>query len=65
MKLPNYFLADMAPDQPLDANVLREACLTLKRNRRHYLQERSTPTLIRTIATVSSTHLTVPTIRLG
>ena len=50
MKLPNYFLADMAPDQPLDANVLREACLTLKRNRRHYLQERSTPTLIRTIA---------------
>ena len=26
MKLPNYFLADMAPDQPVDANVLREAC---------------------------------------
>ena len=60
MKLPNYFLADMAPDQPLDANVLREACLTLKRNRRHYLQERSTPTLIRTIANVAE-NWTLPT----
>ncbi|MGB0419879.1 MAG: acyl-CoA reductase [Limisphaerales bacterium] len=53
MKLPNYFLADMGSGQRLEPKTLREACLTLKRNRRQYLQERTTPTLIRTLANVA------------
>lgn len=50
MTLPNYFIADLPPDTPLSPTMIREACLTLKRNRLAYLAERSTPRLIRVLS---------------
>ena len=46
MELPNYFLADLPPEATLTPELLTEACLTLRRNREHYLATRSTPRLI-------------------
>lgn len=53
MDLPNYFLADLKTEEPLNPEMLTDACLTLKRNRRKYLEERTTASLIRTIANVA------------
>ncbi|MBI5772668.1 MAG: hypothetical protein HZA89_02865 [Verrucomicrobia bacterium] len=47
MNLPNYFLADLPDDAPLNAAMITEACQTLRRNRAQYLAGRSTPGLIR------------------
>lgn len=46
MNLPNYFLADLPAGTPLNAAMIHEACLTLKRNRELYLVSRSTRSLI-------------------
>ena len=43
----NYFLADLPPEAELTAGLITEACQTLKRNRRRYLEERSTESLLR------------------
>ncbi len=59
MDLPNYFLADMPSNENLTPAMLTDACLTLKRNRLRYLAERSTPSLIRTIANIAE-HWTYP-----
>lgn len=53
MDLPNYFLADMPSNEALTPDMLTDACLTLKRNRRKYLEERTTPSLIRTLSNVA------------
>ncbi|HUR47381.1 MAG TPA: acyl-CoA reductase [Candidatus Saccharimonadales bacterium] len=50
MNLPNYFLADLPPEASLTAAIIGEACQTLKRNRSHYLANRSTASLIKTIS---------------
>ncbi|MDW8309532.1 MAG: acyl-CoA reductase [Verrucomicrobiales bacterium] len=54
MNLPNYFLADLSPGAPLDAATVREACLTLKRNRARFLADRSTEEMIGLLAQVAS-----------
>jgi len=50
MTLPNYFMADLPPEATLSADMLQEACRTLRRNRLHYLQKRSTQAMIETIS---------------
>ena len=50
MKLPNYFLADLPPEAALSPDLLREACLTLRRNRERYLAPRPTPKLVALLA---------------
>lgn len=50
MNLPNYFLADLPPEAPLQPNLIREACLTLKKNREQYLQPRSTRQIIQVLS---------------
>ena len=45
MNLPNYFLADLPPEATLSPAMITEACQTLKRNREHYLAQRSTEQL--------------------
>ncbi|MSU60119.1 MAG: hypothetical protein EXS35_18440 [Pedosphaera sp.] len=50
--LPNYFLADLPPDAAISPVVLREACLTLKRNRAQYLAHRSTEQIVRLLCDV-------------
>lgn len=57
MNLPNYFLADIADPAALTANVVRDACQTLKQNRERYLAERTTSSLIRVIANVAQNWL--------
>ena len=59
MDLPNFFLADMPSSETLTPATLTDACLTLKRNRRLYLEERTTASLIRTLANVAE-HWTYP-----
>lgn len=49
MNLPNYFLADLPPETAFSADMIREACLTLKRNRRQYLATRRTQSLLRVL----------------
>ena len=46
MNLPNYFLADLPPEAELTANLITEACQTLKRNRERYLEGRTTESVI-------------------
>jgi hypothetical protein len=55
--LPNYFLADLPPGDSLTPSIVTEACRTLKRNRARYLQERTTASIVRTIASISSNWL--------
>src|SRR5688572_3690366 len=50
MTLPNYFLADLPPEATLTGSMIREACQTLKRNREHYLADRSTSHLVKVIS---------------
>ena len=53
MNLPNYFLADLPPEATLSPAMITEACLTLKRNREHYLVNRSTENLIKVLSDVA------------
>jgi hypothetical protein len=53
MKLPDYFLADLPPEATLTPTMLREACLTLKRNRASYLAGRSTHGLVNLLSGVA------------
>lgn len=53
MNLPNYFLADLPPEATLSAQLIREACQTLRHNRKRYLVERSTDSLIDTLSEVA------------
>ncbi len=53
MDLPRYFLADLADPSALTPELIRDACLTLKANRRRYLRERTTTDLIDAIAAVA------------
>src|ERR1041385_182548 len=46
VNLPNYFLADLPEGATLTAAMLTEACHTLKRNRRLYLINRTTESMI-------------------
>ena len=36
MNLPNYFLADLPPEAHLSAQMITDACQTLKRNREQF-----------------------------
>jgi hypothetical protein len=53
MTLPNYFLADLPPEAHLTASMIREACVTIKRNREQYLVNRTTPSLIHALSTTA------------
>jgi hypothetical protein len=53
MPLPSYFLADRPEPGLLTPTTITEACLTLKANRRRYLEARRTPDLIDAIAAVA------------
>jgi len=44
--LPNYFLADLPSEATLSADMIIEACQTLKRNRERYLDARTTESRI-------------------
>src|SRR5271154_49543 len=46
MNLPNYFIADLAPEATLSPTMIAEACQTLKRNREQFLANRSTQSLV-------------------
>jgi hypothetical protein len=50
MNLPNYFLADLPAEATLTAAMMIDACQTLKHNRQHYLANRSTQSLMKTVA---------------
>lgn len=52
--LPNYFFADLPAGAALDAATVREACLTLKRNRAQFLANRRTGEMIELLAEVAS-----------
>lgn len=54
MNLPNYFLADLPAGAALDAATVREACLTLRRNRAQFLAHRRTSEIIELLAEVAS-----------
>jgi hypothetical protein len=53
MNLPNYFLADLPAEAALSPAMISEACQALKRNREHYLLNRSTESLIRILSDVA------------
>lgn len=57
MNLPNYFIADLPPGATLSPAMIAEACLTLKRNREHYLATRSTEDIVRLLARVADNWL--------
>jgi hypothetical protein len=57
MNLPNYFLADLEEGASLSAELIREACETLKRNRERYLAERTTRQMIRLLSEVGRSWL--------
>jgi hypothetical protein len=54
MNLPNYFLADLPPGATLTPMILKEACETLRRNREHYLADRSIQSLIGTFVGIGA-----------
>jgi hypothetical protein len=54
MNLPNYFLADLPPGAILTPAILKEACDTLRRNREHYLANRSIQSLIATFVGIGA-----------
>jgi hypothetical protein len=57
VNLPNYFLADLPPEATLSPTMIAEACQTLKRNREHYLLNRSTESLIKVLSNVADSWL--------
>jgi hypothetical protein len=50
VKLPDYFIADLPPEATLSPTLIREACQTIRRNRKTYLADRSTPRLVRVLS---------------
>lgn len=54
MELPAYYLADRPAGAPSTPALLREACLTLKRNRARYLEPRSTHELVQLLDQVAA-----------
>lgn len=57
MTLPNYFLADLPPEASLTGAMVREACLTLKRNREQYLATHTTSHLIKVLSDTAANWL--------
>jgi hypothetical protein len=57
MNLPNYFLADLPSEAVLSPTMIAEACQTLKRNREHYLANRSTESLVKILSNVAESWL--------
>jgi len=57
MTLPNYFLADLPPEATLTGSMIREACQTLKRNREHYMADRTTSHLVKVISETAASWL--------
>jgi len=57
MNLPNYFLADLPPEATPSAQMIQEACQTLKRNRECYLAGRSTQSLINVLSELAESWL--------
>jgi hypothetical protein len=57
LNLPNYFLADLPPEATLSAQMIAEACQTLKHNSEQYLAERSTQSLVELLAGVAENWL--------
>ena len=57
MNLPNYFLADLPPEATPSPAMIGEACQTLKRNREHYLANRSTHSLVALLSDVGQSWL--------
>ncbi len=53
MNPPDYFLADLGPDARLTPQIVTEACLAVKANRRRYLETRRTPDLTEALAAVA------------
>jgi hypothetical protein len=51
--LPNYFFADLPPEASLSPAMLREACLTLKRNRGQYLAGRTTEQIVTVLSGIA------------
>ena len=52
-KMPNYFLADLPEKAVLTPAVIAEACDALRQNRRRYLLDRPTESLLRTLGLVA------------
>src|SRR5260221_13826571 len=53
MDLPNYFLSDLPDSSTFSAQLIADACHTLKENREKFLLPRSTDSIINTLATVA------------
>lgn len=53
MELPNYFFADLPGEVTLSPQIVTDACLALRSNRRRFLAERSTASLIDAITAVA------------
>lgn len=50
MPLPNLFLADLPPEATISPQLVREACVAVKRNRAHWLAHRRTSELVELLA---------------
>ena len=57
MNLPNYFLADLPPEATLTAQMIRDACQTLRRNREQYLAGRSTQQMVKLLSDIAENWL--------
>ncbi len=53
MQLPRYFLADLPDRAAVTPAVVTEACLSLKSNRRQFLRERNTDSMVAAIAAIA------------
>ena len=59
MQLPEYFLADLADAAVHTPEIIEQACLSLKNNRRQFLAERDTASVIATESPKSSVEVCV------
>ena len=50
--LPNYYLADLPANAPMSPQIIRDACLNLKRNREKFLASRTTSMMVRLLSEV-------------
>ena len=57
MNLTNYFLADLPPEAVLTAQMIGEACQTLKRNREQYLSGCSTQHVVNVLSDIAENWL--------